>query len=507
MDGPLRLCVRADASERTGSGHVMRFVALADAWAARGGRVRFVVNPQGAGVLARFRPEYAATALCVDASPDRGPLARLEPEFEALLRRGPCWAVLDGYHFGPDYQRAAGLTGAMTLVADDRVHHDSYHAHILLNQNVHADTFAYPPFSGVRLLGPRFAQIRREFRPAGHPPRTFPPRAGKVLVTFGGSDPHHGCDRTVAALRRLGLADLRITVLCGVLTPGPLNPETGGGEAGVRRETGVRDMAGHMAWADLAVTAAGVTCLEAAAMGLASLIATVADNQAGIAEAMAARGAGINLGDFRRPDQGDLDASLRRVVFDRDLRMAMSRRGMDLVDAKGPQRLADLMGFLDRTGASLEPRVAPAREEDCREVWMLANDPDVRASAFASEPIAYASHRLWYAARLSDPRCRMYLSRLADALAGLVRYDIGDDGVMDIDIAVAPGFRGRRLGRDLLAATLARAGGELDARAARARVKPWNTPSRRLFEGAGFGPASLPGQDGRGALTFLRTMP
>jgi hypothetical protein len=50
---------------------------------------------------------------------------------------------------------------------------------------------------------------------------------------------------------------------------------------------------------------------------------------------MAARGAGIDLGDFRRPDQGDLDASLRRVVFDRDLRMAMSRRGMDLVDAKG----------------------------------------------------------------------------------------------------------------------------------------------------------------------------
>jgi spore coat polysaccharide biosynthesis predicted glycosyltransferase SpsG len=51
-----------------------------------------------------------------------------------------------------------------------------------------------------------------------------------------------------------------------------------------------------MAWADVAVTAAGSTCWELCYAGLPALVTVLADNQRGVAAALADAGAVRSLG-------------------------------------------------------------------------------------------------------------------------------------------------------------------------------------------------------------------
>ena len=53
--GPL--CIRADASPSIGIGHLMRCLALAQAWQDRGGAVTFVTAPGQPALKARFVSE------------------------------------------------------------------------------------------------------------------------------------------------------------------------------------------------------------------------------------------------------------------------------------------------------------------------------------------------------------------------------------------------------------------------------------------------------------------
>lgn len=478
----LPLVIRADASPEIGSGHIIRPLSLADEWIAQGGTVHFVTNRYGKNVLATLRPEFAEAALAIQPS-DTAP----EPDFRDLLQQAPTWVVLDGYHFGPDYQQAVRGAAGYLAVVDDRTHHPSYHGHILLNQNVHAETFEYPADSGIVLRGPRFALIRRAFQPEQYPPRVFPARAEKILITFGGTDPVNGCARILRMLTALGRSDLQVRILQGVLAGKTDTLIRILERAPFRWEIlpPSRDMASLMVWADLLVCAAGVTCLEAAALGLPMLTATIADNQAGIAETLAKQGACIDMGDFRMPESTGTVPDLGTICDSAPRRRNLSMQSRALVDTGGPERMVEILRFLDGSSIPDVLDIAPATPSDCLEVWRLANEPSVRRSAFSSAPIPLDTHRAWFATRLRRKESLMYILRIGGALAGLVRYDRHGDAVA-VDIAVSPGFRGRALGSRLLERTMPTVSRQLGISRILATVKSGNTASQRMFDKAGF---------------------
>jgi UDP-2,4-diacetamido-2,4,6-trideoxy-beta-L-altropyranose hydrolase len=98
------LLVRADASEVTGMGHVMRCMALAQAWQDRGGPVTFLgAIPQSLGArieVAGFDYRHIS-APCPDPS-DLHSILSLLDDVNKEIKRSP-WVVLDGYHFDPTY--------------------------------------------------------------------------------------------------------------------------------------------------------------------------------------------------------------------------------------------------------------------------------------------------------------------------------------------------------------------------------------------------------------------
>jgi RimJ/RimL family protein N-acetyltransferase len=130
----------------------------------------------------------------------------------------------------------------------------------------------------------------------------------------------------------------------------------------------------------------------------------------------------------------------------------------------------------------------PAGPDDARRLLDWANDPATRAASFDREPISWSTHVAWLASVLGDAARRLWIAEEAGTPVGQVRVDRLAGGVGEVSIALAPGARGRGLGRDVLRLGVAAAADQLGIRRVRAVVLASNVPSLRLFEGAGFAP-------------------
>lgn len=124
---------------------------------------------------------------------------------------------------------------------------------------------------------------------------------------------------------------------------------------------------------------------------------------------------------------------------------------------------------------------------DCRTYWEWANDPQVRAMAFHSEPIPWEGHCQWFERRLASPSSHLFVLEDAEGRPlGQVRFDAVADGVFEIDVSVGPGRRGGGVGRVLIARGEAALRGGADGRMCRALVKPCNAASLALFRSSGY---------------------
>lgn len=505
----LSLVVRADATPAVGAGHFMRCLALAEACVARGGDATFVTRCANEALLERARAAgVGIDPIALDAPAEeemeilRAAVAR-PPE-----RRRARWVVLDGYSYGPEYQRAVRGMGARTMVLDDTAHQPAYEADVLLNQNLDATEREYPVEPGtVLLLGTKFSLLRREFLPWITAERQARRTAGRILVTLGGSDPGNLTRTVLDGIARSGMMPEEVRVIVGPANPhrAALDAWAAASSLPVTLIDAAPRMPEQMAWADLAVSAAGSTTWELAFMGVPSILLVAADNQAGIARAMQALGAARSLD--AGADADAIAAVFAEVAGDREARRAMAARGRELVDGRGTERVLNVLGTLS-AGASrnriILRRAAPA---DALDFLRIANDPGVRANAFNQDPIPLESHLRWFGRKLESADSAIWVIELAGVVAAHVRYDRMEDGeTAEIGYAVASAFRGMGLGTRILELTWRMACQVLGVSAVRGVVIQGNTASVRAFEKAAFATAGETEMHGRACLAFERRL-
>ena len=340
------MIVRTDASSTIGIGHAMRCLALVQALAdEHGAGATFVMAEPPDAFVARAGEE-AAGVVALAAAPG----SREDAEQTAALARadGAGWVVVDGYHLDGDYQRVLRDAGPRLLVLDDHAHLDRYHADLLLNQNAGASAERYRDRApGSRLLlGPGYALLRREFRRWDAPVRPVPATARRILVTLGGADPDDVTSRVLGALAMLDEPH-EVQVLAGAANPNveALERAAAAGPHPVELVVDARDMPRRMAWADLAVTAAGSTSWELARAGTPQIAIVLAGNQQPIERGLEAAGLAVGLGWHAdlRPEQ--IAAAVRDLAGDGARRAELSRRGRELVDGRGALRVLAAMGF------------------------------------------------------------------------------------------------------------------------------------------------------------------
>jgi UDP-2,4-diacetamido-2,4,6-trideoxy-beta-L-altropyranose hydrolase len=334
------LLVRADGSNRIGTGHVMRCLALAQAWQEIGGVAHFaladITSPLEARLIAE-RMELHHLTVMPGSADDAAQTITVARQF------GASWVVIDGYHLGADYQRALKQAGLRLLVVDDYGHASHYSADLVLNQNISAVESLYVRRERYTrlLLGPRYALLRREFWPWRGWQREIPSVARKVLVTLGGSDPDNVTLKVIHALQSVKIEGLEAVVVIGGSNQHgeTLQAAVDGSGCAIRLEHNVTGMPELMAWADMAVSAGGSTCWELALLGVPALLLILADNQQAVAASLDSAGIVINLGRSDNLTPIALAQALTGLALAPNQRAIFARHGQELVDGKGAARV------------------------------------------------------------------------------------------------------------------------------------------------------------------------
>lgn len=329
----MKLAIRADATLLTGTGHVMRCFSLAQGCRRAGGIAIFITYCENNSLQEKIKTEGFKVYF----------LKRTEDDIKAILEEeSPEWVVLDGYHFGHDYQRAVKELGFKLLVIDDFAHLDRYCADIILNQNFGAEVFSYNAESPTKmLLGTRYALLRENFLKHKNQKRTIPDTATKIIITMGGADPENHTLKAVMAANLLEMP-LEIRVIIGGGNPHYefIRREAEKSRHDIRMLRDVEDMPSHMAWADFAISAGGTTLWELAFMGLPALLCIVADNQKGAVSALGKAGFPI-AGWIKDINIADLSNLLYQTLKDRALREKLSKTGTIMVDGTGADKVME----------------------------------------------------------------------------------------------------------------------------------------------------------------------
>ena len=501
------LLVRADANAAQGTGHVMRSLALAQAWQDRGGTATFVgaiPQPLCKRIEAGGFGCRQITVPCPDTSDLHSTLSVLGDVSKGIEE--PPWVVLDGYHFDPIYHGMLRAAGARLIVIDDTAHLPYYDADFILNHGINAERLSYgcAP-DAMLLLGTRYALLRSEFGRWQGARRSAPQIARKVLVTLGGGDGANATLKVIQALERLCVTDLEARIVVG-----PLNPHREELERAieplasrVHLETSVTDVSALMAWADIAVTAGGTTSWELAFMSVPAALLLLADNQVCVAQGLEDFGLAHVLGWGTEVSSGEIADALQELMHDRRRRGEMAQMGNIVVDGNGAERVVECM--LHEAGEGNDYSIRLARGNDAFLLWLWASDPETRTNSFSPQPIAWGTHEQWYTRHLRSPDSRIWILEYRQVPVGQIRYDRIDAETAQISFSVAPRFRGRGMGTRLLDSTVGLAGRELRVQRVQGIAFIDNVASRQAFLRAKFRAIEEKVITGRACLVFRRS--
>lgn len=492
----MKVALRTDASERIGTGHLMRCLTLADTLRSGGARTRFVCRPLPAGLagLVTDRGHELAglpageAAAGSDGDPPHADWLGASQADDAqatleALSGEPAWDWLVVDHYALDARWESRLRGCTRrILAIDDLADRRHDCDVLLDQNLHADMQAryarLVPGHCLQLLGPRHALLRREFSDARATLRERGDAIGRVLVFFGGIDAANLTGSALDALDTLGL-EAHVDVVIGAAHPRRATLEA---RCAARPRTTLHvqttDMATLIAAADLGVGAAGVATWERCALGLPSLAFAVAANQQALLRDAAREGL-VLAPQVDPSDPAALALQVRALLDNPALRAHLARRGLESVDAQGASRVARVL---------LRPEVVvrPATQADARDLFEWRNAPGVRRFSRSDAAIGWDDHCRWLAAVLADPQRVLLVGSAGASPAGVVRFDI-DGAEAEVSIYLAKGQVGRGMGRALLdAAERWLAAHHAGVSLLRAEALAGNDVSHRLFTGCGF---------------------
>lgn len=487
---------RVDASAEMGSGHLMRCMTLAETLRERGASARFICREHRGHLISLLRERNLAVTVLPaplrmeerNGGEDYAQWLGVSPDTDAketiaaLGSRKPAWLVVDHYALDSKWERLLRPHVGQLLAIDDLGReHD---CDLLVDQNHFAQPESRyrslaPP---CRLLfGPRQAIIRPEYAKYRAKGRIRNGTVERILVFFGGSDPHDLTGITVRALCDAEFEHIGLDVIVGPNYPFKDELSALAAQHSRIRLHGPRPhLADLMEQADLAIGAGGATTWERLCVGVPSIVISIAENQRPICESLAQAGLICYLGSHERVDEDLIRAEVHRCIERPDELAELSSRGRITVDGLGALRVAECV--IPSSASALRLRAASPTDALLFLDWV--NDPAVRAQSFDSRPIVPSQHLRWFASKLASADSALKVLMAGTLAVGQIRFD-RQGSAWHIDYSIDRLFRGRGWASRLVTLGMQ----EMLARGAAvfcAQVKESNPASAAVFRRLGF---------------------
>lgn len=479
---------------------MMRCLTLADELNRQGCSVRFVSVLMPSELVGRAREAGYDLDLIQSfdsgagqpgwdrAAADAGEQLRdAAATLQAVAASGADWIVVDSYRLDETWERETRTSGAKLLVIDDLANrpHD---CDILVDQTLGRDRSDYSalvPSHCTILAGSRYALLRPEFA-AARPRSLLRRRKGgpveNLLISLGATD-IGGATAPILDAMLGARVDCSIDVVLGANAPSLAHVEMcANRDSRVRLHVARRNMADLTASADLAIGAAGTSSWERCCLGIPSVLLMLAENQQLVGRKLGEAGAAIAVSRW----EDTIPAALR-LMEDSHARALMSAAAAAVIDGRGAGEVADAVTGarrLDDRTAELRIRaIAPA---DIEPVWLWRNDPVTRAVAKTHVPISWQAHETWFRKRLGDNDGVSIIGEVAGEAVGIVRFDRLPDRAYLVSINLAPRWRGRGIGAQLLARACDHFESTVGRVVLKAEIRHGNAASERIFAANGF---------------------
>ncbi len=330
--------IRADANREIGVGHVMRCLTIADALKKQGQQVKFIVSDTSViGLLESRGQEYRV--LGSDYRDMESELSALQ-EFIALDK--PKVMLADSYSVTSEYMSRVPRDVRVAYM-DDMCRTDIL-PDLLINYNIFAEEALYGErTSKVRfLLGVPYVPVRQEFRNVNYQPCET---AERVIITTGGSDKYNLAGQILrGVLKNETTALLKYTVVSGMYNTHLEDLKQLAKEhENIELRCNVSNMWDLMRESDIAVSAAGSTMYELAALGLPTVCFSFVDNQERIARGFYEKGLVPYSGNYLLQGEKmilEIVEQIDCLAQDAELRRSYNRKQRETVDGLGAERIA-----------------------------------------------------------------------------------------------------------------------------------------------------------------------
>lgn len=453
-----KIYFRADGNTKIGLGHIIRSRALADMLNSHFECI-FLVQTPSAWLAKQIQESFKLITLPVTY--DYTSEAKFITEKYLI---GTEIIVLDGYNFNTEYQKIIKFKKTKLVCIDD-MHTFHFVADAIINhaggikqENYSAET--YTKF----YLGTQYALLRKPFIEAAKQQRKIE-KIENVFICFGGSDSKNLTKKAVNAC----LKNQTIKKISVVLGDAYSHDDVflkNKSKIKVHRNLSAQQLVQLMQKCQLAIVPASSISYEICAVGMFLIAGWYVENQKNIYHFLTTNNLAQGVDNFL-----NLENEIPNIDFKQE-QLAQQR----LFFNKNIDRRIKAIFF------DLLITCRSAVKNDAKLFFDWVNEKSVRENSFNSKPIIWENHQKWFAQKIDDKNCKLFVFEYLKTPVGQVRVDCQNNTGW-INYSVDKNFRGLSFGKIIIQKTIEQFPANFILNA---QVKKENIASCRIFEALNF---------------------
>jgi len=352
----IQFFLRTDASESTGMGHFIRCLALAKKIIKAGFKVNFIFKYVTEKVLKILKEEHISFLILsedISWSEETSILQKRIPKNVSSI------LILDNAHLKSFSQLEgyAKYTSLLGSIFKGIVLIDGYKKTSFVETEIDLDIdLIITPYHGevpkidhlsnvTSLSGAKYIVFKDDFCRFYNKKKKISEKASKVLVTFGGSDPHNITPYVLKGISNITDRILEVVIVIGPNFSKSLKQKIHLTIADFEHQWKLVEapdsMASWIKWADVAISATGLTKYELALLGTPGIFLSIDMDHLEMNSSFETVETGLNLGIYDSVTKDQIKESLVELLENQSMRMTMAENGMALVDCDGSKRILD----------------------------------------------------------------------------------------------------------------------------------------------------------------------